>query len=589
MFSNPQPSTAPRSGSPALAGWLVLLAAMYAALGWLCLGFEQPASRSRALGAQVLGPGESARLAAPSGSAGRWQLVVHASGAGAGQALALAQSPGSPPAWPRDSEAGRLFFAPILASRPTLANKGTATVTISQAWWKNWAAHNAGWPRFAVIWPPLPDRRVNWFLLAFTGLAVLWLQIAGLRCLGRPLQARQAWPLLVAPALGLVAALALYTTGLRLVLLWDALLLLAGLGPAGLWVPRAARALRQAWSAPAPWWKKALPAGAVLGLLLALAGGAVLALPTPPAKEPFDAALVKRLHKARPAYIIMGNSMAGSRIDAALLGRLAGARVYDLHRNQSYSTTWYLLLKNVVIPSGVKPRAVFLLFRDAWLTNPWRGAAGRNSQVAQQRYSLEREPLVERLVQGRGSWRGQIAQALEPLLLLEKYGPGLRVAMSQGAMDLARPTAMTTGYKLDQRRRVWERTVNNRFRLAGLRPHTAGFRARRLAQDLDFSRSLAGSFLPAMITLAQEHGIRLVLVRVQTRPRPDGQIKQSADLKSYIQQLGQYLRGQGVGFHDFTGDPAVSRAMYGNRDHIAAEHKADYTRLFHQRLGRFFD
>jgi len=571
-------------GSPwATAGWLLLLAVVYGALGWLCLGFEQPASHQPVLRRQTLPAGQEIRLARPQdANTFRWQLVVQVGAAAAGQSLVLNGAAAT------KIEDGRLYFAPITPRQPRLRNRGDQPVTITEAWWKNSAAHNTGLPRFAVVWSPRPQRRVDWVLLVFIAIAVLLLQYAGLRQRRHHPAMRRGWPLLLAPGLILGLALGLYAAGLRLVLVWDAVLLLAALAPAVLGAPAAARSLAAAWAAPAPWWKRALPAWAALTLLVVVAVGMVMAVPSLPAKAPFDTALVKRLQAERPDYIIMGNSMAGTRIDTELLGQLTHAKVFDLHRNQTYSTIWYLLFKNIVIGSGIKPRAVFMFFRNDKITHPWRGTAGRLYMVWAEPYSRDQEPLVEHLVLGRDSLQTLVYQTLAPLYRMQKYGPELRAVMSGWAMALARLAAQATGYAMDRRRRMWERTVNLRFHLGHLRSYTLSFRAQQQKRDLDFPRALARSYLPEMIRLAKQHGIRLVLVRIQSRPLPNGKLLRFPPLVRYVQDLRRYLKRQGIEFYDFTGDPEVTLKMYSNRDHIAPAYKAFYTRLFYRRLKRVF-
>ena len=70
-----------------------------------------------------------------------------------------------------------------------------------------------------------------------------------------------------------------------------------------------------------------------------------------------------------PTWVVIGDSMAGSRIDPALLTRLTGGQTAPLLYAGSGPAWWYLALKNWVIPSGITPRAVIVFFRDTNLTN----------------------------------------------------------------------------------------------------------------------------------------------------------------------------------------------------------------------------
>lgn len=519
----------------------------------------------------------------------RWELAVTCQSATGRQGLTLSPNPKAAPQSVDSSSGDRAGFSPVAVGQARLANTTSQPVALRELWWYNARVYNTGFPRFAVLYSAPAEREINWFLAAFLVLGIgflLWSAPAPTRP-GRSF----AWAmtLLVGPGLGLAASLAMRAWGLHLVLAWDAVLLLAGLGPLALRIPRLIGSLAAIQNQPSPWYKKRFTSGTALALLVMACAAVVLMVEWPQAKTPFDAARLHKLQAAKPDYVILGNSMAGSRIDTALLGQLAGgAEVFDLHRNQSYSTIWYLLLKNTLVASGVKPRAVFLLFRDSRITNPWQGAAARRYRAMRERYSRSPDPLVERITHSRSGVRSQLQNALEPLYRLSKHQSALRAKISLASMDLARPVAESTGGTMHAERRVWERQVNQRFRLSRLRGATPAFSARAWKPNLDFKETLHDSFLPAMIDLAKKHGFELVLVRVKTRSVAEGQTRRTKALGIYAKQLRAYLKKRGVGFYDFTHDPAVTEEMYGNRDHIAREHRKRYTRLFYQRLRPYF-
>src|SRR4029450_11945992 len=71
----------------------------------------------------------------------------------------------------------------------------------------------------------------------------------------------------------------------------------------------------------------------------------------------------------QPAFVVIGDSMAGSRIDPAVFTQASGQAVAPLLYAGSGPAWWYLVLKNWVIPSGIRPKAVVVFFRDTNLTN----------------------------------------------------------------------------------------------------------------------------------------------------------------------------------------------------------------------------
>jgi hypothetical protein len=85
--------------------------------------------------------------------------------------------------------------------------------------------------------------------------------------------------------------------------------------------------------------------------------------------RPFHAARIPELRQMDPGAVVIGDSMAGTRIDERVLSQLSGVPVAPLLQAGSGSAFWYLALKNWVIASGITPRVVFIFFRDTNLTD----------------------------------------------------------------------------------------------------------------------------------------------------------------------------------------------------------------------------
>src|SRR3982751_4121253 len=76
------------------------------------------------------------------------------------------------------------------------------------------------------------------------------------------------------------------------------------------------------------------------------------ALEGPRERSAFDPTRIEELARLKPGFAIIGDSMAGTRIDDRRLGALAGRPVALLLQPGSGSAYWYLALKNWVIASG---------------------------------------------------------------------------------------------------------------------------------------------------------------------------------------------------------------------------------------------
>ena len=96
-------------------------------------------------------------------------------------------------------------------------------------------------------------------------------------------------------------------------------------------------------------------------------------LPTieePRLREPFDEEGAATLREARPDYVVIGDSMAGTRIVPGHLSRLVGGRgVAALLHPGSSVAYWYLTFKNLVVENPpVQVKAAIFFFRDDQLT-----------------------------------------------------------------------------------------------------------------------------------------------------------------------------------------------------------------------------
>src|SRR5262249_53469734 len=126
-------------------------------------------------------------------------------------------------------------------------------------------------------------------------------------------------------------------------------------------------------AAAAAGWERSVRLGVDVGrhllLPLALRGAAALhpipdlqptylpALEGPRERAPFEASRVEALRRMQPAFVVIGDSMAGSRIDPAVFARASGQSVAPLLYAGSGPAWWYLVLKNWVIASGIRPKA----------------------------------------------------------------------------------------------------------------------------------------------------------------------------------------------------------------------------------------
>lgn len=292
------------------------------------------------------------------------------------------------------------------------------------------------------------------------------------------------------------------------------------------------------------------------------------------AREPFDPAPIEQLRAFPPGIVIIGDSMAG-RIHKRRLEQLSGAVVAPLLRNATGSAHWFLIFKNYVVASGVRPRAVVVFFRETNLTDPLF-RLGDGFRVNADPLAHDVEPELNAAVASRtqGAWFRvhslvdrvyQVEQArrwLEP----ELAAWPARVVAGEGSAALVD-------------------TLNTSFALDRLRPAVAADMASVEGQPLDFQRDVSRSVLPAFLALAREHDIKVIFVRVLRRPENGRAPAEAPALQQYIRDLDAYLKANGALFRDDRHYPGMAALPYDDGDHISRVAMVPYTELFFEQMA----
>ena len=343
--------------------------------------------------------------------------------------------------------------------------------------------------------------------------------------------------------------------------------------------------------------------GEVLSLCVVIAGAAVVPLglravngmlpgaalessylptiETPRPREPFDEAAAAALREAQPEYVVIGDSMAGSRIDPAHLSRVSGRSVAGLSRPGTPVAYWYLQLKNLIVRNGLTHmRGAIIFFRDDQLTTQVEVEGPILDRVAR-----DQEPELDRILAayrlGPFSNVHRTARAvyqfdrtrvwLEPRL---NRAPSTVAVRATGDQALTAPELITT--------------INNEmFALDKLRKFAAADLPQAQPDFLDFDRHVGRSLLPEILAVAAQAGLRMAFIRVQRRPRPDGPPDQSEALTHYLEKLAAYLQTRGAYYHDDRGDADQPLSIYFDGDHIRSDARPGYTERFARRHARF--
>ena len=330
--------------------------------------------------------------------------------------------------------------------------------------------------------------------------------------------------------------------------------------------------------ARAPGWRGVAVMVAIVLLVPALIGQGNLT------KRRFDARPADRLAQSRPDGVLLGDSMLGSRMDAAVLSRAAGAPWEVLAFPGSGSASWYLALKNIVVVQPQPPRWAVVLFRDRQLTLPRYSTEGR-SRPRIEALMRGSEPLLDQVLAAAGpaaaNWMERFAKAAYPLQRhriewQEKVrGTALDIAARGGPIEPVARDALHT------------------FDVTHLRTDTGAFADNDqnigFALDPDghnFPAEAGKSLLPPMLALARTRGIRLLFYRVKHRPSEDGAtVPDSPGLQNYLRDLREWLAKSGALFMDEKDDADVGISFYGGDDHVRAPMMAAYSEHFWAKVG----
>lgn len=289
----------------------------------------------------------------------------------------------------------------------------------------------------------------------------------------------------------------------------------------------------------------------------------------------FDPAPMRELARVKPAYVIVGDSMAGTRIHTTRLEELSGRPVGDVMQAGSGPVFWYLALKNWVIASGARPQVAFVFFRDTNVTDVmFRLDEAYRWNV--DRVAGEREEEVNAAIAAAGGLRRRVRSGIEGA-----YGADrVRLWMAPALTDrLAR--ALVPGR---ERRTRFLHEMNLRFDVWHLRPMEAADLAAADDGPADFDFYVDRSVLPLMLRDANAAGIRLCFVRVQRRPVGNRPPEQSKALQEYVAKLRDYVVSHGAVWRDDTGDPELTLDMYGDGDHLASGWRTRYTEILFDRV-----
>ena len=290
---------------------------------------------------------------------------------------------------------------------------------------------------------------------------------------------------------------------------------------------------------------------------------AYIALPAVPSLglgyelEQFDHKSIEKLEQQNPSLIFLGNSILDTRIDPKTVSEITEIPTQSLAINGSAPGIWYLQLKNIIGQTSIKSPIVHIFFYDNLITQPI-STTGRSDNNLIEPLLVYPEELFFSISRDT-SWKDNLTLSIYPII---KRREEIKTYLNQFASLFSSIDSESVQFKID--------SFGKRQTL--LKPNIREYKP--------FYEEIEKSFLPAIIQIAKEKKIDLVLVKTSKNPSVSTKIETQNLQKSYVENLSSYLNSNGVHFIDMTEVDWIDAAMFYDSAHIRSRYKIHYTELF---------
>ncbi len=285
---------------------------------------------------------------------------------------------------------------------------------------------------------------------------------------------------------------------------------------------------------------------------------------------PEELGSITLFHKATTAQkhdiIFLGNSVLRDAINMELFQKITEMKAHKLNQGGSYTTWWYLAIKNYIVKLKNKPKYLAINFRETYLTDPKIFVESVFRKNINTLRNTE-EPLVDQLTYGN-------SQAYIDSLLRKywvPYGQSFR-AKTRFKESIKRLndkifslSPNTTKYAINNL--FIAENMNKSF----LNKKTELLLPQNSEARKDFKNRCQKSYLPHIIKLCEDAGINLIFVRNKTMKQAAGQLD-SDSTREYFSNFRQYIAGfSHVHFFDLSELKEIKLKHFPYDDHINPE------------------
>lgn len=286
------------------------------------------------------------------------------------------------------------------------------------------------------------------------------------------------------------------------------------------------------------------------------------------------------IEENHPQIVLLGDSTLVLGVDADALAEQTGKSVYSIGVPGSASAFWYLMLKNSIAESSYKPEYVIVVFRNTILTAPGYRVHGSYFKLVDE-YAARNEPVF--IEKSFVNLMNPLEIAAEKYLPLYVFRSDLRNEIDASIRYFAPPH-----FGCDEN--CTDFALGEIFSGADLEPKAlvdaVGAAESLLYTDeqMNFDAQVDKSYLPDMISIANENDIKLVFVRIKV----ESAFEDTPNHENYLNSLSQYLKQPNVFLLDYGSDPRITDDLLRDPLHLNEDGKTVFTHLLAEGLKGIF-
>jgi hypothetical protein len=277
---------------------------------------------------------------------------------------------------------------------------------------------------------------------------------------------------------------------------------------------------------------------------------------------------------------LVGDSALEESVDEQALSTALEKPSHVIFVPGSTSAFWYLVIKNIVLETEKKPEYLIIFFRDTILTLPNFHVNGGYVHEIDQFATAHEDFLLEHaylnFMNPLEKWaltyfplyssREQVTETVN--YYARNILPSLVLTCTRECID----RALAVIFQVDN--------VRKDIRAVTLEREQDVLFTR---QAMGFESSIDSSFLPEIIRITRENGLRLILVNERTLLFPSEAAEPEA-LRAYKDALALYLKENDVALLDFSYDLRLPPSYFSDSLHMNETGKAAFTQMLAEAL-----